>query len=326
MGHRNKKYQFVVSPFFLGFIVLSLIVSALYIHVGAVKDQWIPAIISFVEIDSVSGNFSNMLALVFLSLSALSLYILNEKVMTIGSKGAVLPMMYLVFTLISPQAVYFSGASVAAFLIIWSVYYSIHSKNGEKEFFLAGFFIASAAIFEPVVSLMIPFVILFSFSGRSFTLRGLVTIIISVLIPFFFLLSLRYIFFQDALDFAEIFVDDIVKIESISLIQKKIADYAVLSVILLLSVLSLFSVLRYVNRYKIIKSMALNRFFAILISGSVILLLYPSIRDYFAPVIAVPVSVIITDALCEQDKNTGKRVIFLIMIIFILISRIAEFI
>ncbi|MEN6618866.1 MAG: hypothetical protein ABFC28_05150 [Rikenellaceae bacterium] len=321
----RRKYQFVTSPFFLGTFLVLYFISAIYIPVEN-SERWIPALIGFLDFESLSSTASIILATIFVVLTAISLYLFNERNLMIGQRGILLPIIYLIFAMSTPKTICFSGVSVASLLIVWSIYYSIFSRKGDRELFFSGFLISLAALFDPHVTLLIPLIIFFSLRSAVVTLRSVAIILGSVLIPFVFMFSFRYLFFEDALFFGEIYLTDLTSIAYPALSMKNVSDIILTLSLFLYLFFAVGYILSNMNRYKILKSLSFSRFISLLLLCVLIALFYPQSGEGITQIIAIPVSALVLEYVSSSEKPARKRVGFLLVLIFLSISRIARFV
>ncbi len=322
---RVRKYIFVTSPVFLGIFLMLLYISALYIPVEN-NERWIPALIGFLDFESISKSVSIIIASVFLISTAISLFIFNERNLMIGHRGIMLPVIYLIFAVASPKTLYFSGISVASLFVVWSLYYSLFSRKGDKEMFIAGFLIAVAALFDPHVTLLMPLIIFYSLRSSVLTARGVAVMIGSVMVPFIFMFSFRYLFFDDALFFGEIYLTDLKDICYPRIGLKNVADIVLALTTSIYLVFAISNSLSNINRYKILKSNSFSRFISWIVFSALIMVFYPKSGEAFIQILAIPGSVLVAEYITQTEKPTRKRVGFLLVLIFLSISRIASLI
>lgn len=322
---RKRRYEFVTSPFFLGLFLVLYFVSAIYLPVEN-SERWIPALIGFVDLESISRSLSITLATVFILLTSISLYIFNERNLMIGQRGILFPIVYLIFAITTPKSIFFSGVSVASLFIVWSLYYTIFSKKGDTEMFISGFLISLAALFDPHVTLLFPLIIFFALRSAVVTARAVVIVLVSILIPFAFMLSFRYLFFQDALFFIEIFISDLTSIDYPSLNLKNVSDIVVILSFFLYLLFAVSYVFNNMSRYKILKSHSFSRFMSLLLFCLLIVLFYPQSGEGLTQIIAIPVSVLVLEYVNSPEETAKKRVGFLLVLIFLVINRISCFI
>ncbi len=321
---RIRKYLFITSPILLGVIMVLFYISALYLPYEN-SERWIPALIGIVDFDSISKQLSVILATIFLLLSTISLYSFNVQNMMIGRSFFLLPIIYLIFSLSTPSTLYFSGVSVASLFVIWSVYYSIFSKRGDKDLFISGFLISVAALFDPHIILLIPLIIFYSLRSSVVSLRTITIVIASIIIPFAFMFSFRYLFFQDAIFFGEIYLTDLSAIKYPSISLRNIAEIILALFFVIYISLAILNAVRNINRYKILKSNSFSRFISMLIFTGLIILLYPESGEGLIQIFSIPASVIVVEYISATEKPARKRAGYLLILIFLAMSRIAGF-
>jgi len=322
---RIKKYQFVTSSFFLGIFIILYYISALFIPVEN-SERWIPALIGFLDFESLTKFVSICLGTIFMVFTAISLYFFNERNLLIGKSGVLLPVVYLIFALSTPKTIYFSGVSVASLFVVWSIYYSLFTRKGDKELFISGFLISLAALFDPHITLLIPFILFYSLRFAGVTPRSVAVILGSILVPFAFMFSIRYLFFEDALFFGDIYLTDLKSIYYPSLSLKNVADIVLTLSLFIYLCFAISYALKNINRYKILKSNSFSRFISMLIFTSFIVFFYPQSGEGLTQIIVIPVSALVVEYISSTEKPTRKRIGYLLILIFLSISRVASFI
>ncbi|OFY39690.1 MAG: hypothetical protein A2X18_09780 [Bacteroidetes bacterium GWF2_40_14] len=322
---RKRRYEFVTSPLFLGLFLVLYFVSALYLPVEN-SERWIPALIGFVDLESLPPDLSITLGTIFIILTSISLYVFNERNLMIGQRGILFPIVYLIFSITTPKSIFFSGVSVASLFVVWSLYYTMFSKKGDMELFISGFLISIAALFDPHVTLLFPLIIFFALRSAVVTPRAVAIVAGSLVIPFAFMLSFRYLFFQDALFFIEIFISDLTSIDYPSLRLMSVSDIIVTLSLFLYLMFAVSYALNNMNRYKILKSHSFSRFISLLLLCVLIVLFYPQSGEGLTQIIAIPVSVLVLEYVSSPEKPSKKKVGFLLVLIFLVINRISCFI
>ncbi len=302
-----------------------LVVSALYVDIDAREAVYAPTLTGFVDFEAFPEWVSIICSLVSLIIVSSSLYYLNERFLAVGKRVTMLPALYLVIALISPQTIYFSGSTIASFWLVWSLYHSLNSSKSETSLFLTSFFVSISAIFEPLFIWLLPIPLIFSFSGRVFNMRDFVMVLIAAILPFVFLFSGRYLLFDDASLYGHFYIDKLAKVGTDFTLEIKIVDYVLFGTMGILLLLALREVFSKLFNYKITKSKGFNRTLAVLIFCLAVMLFYPGIRSFFGAVIALPLSILFAELISVDRRGVMGRIVFLIFLILIVLSRISDF-
>lgn len=321
-----RRYNFTNSPLFLGIYFIFLISVTFYIGKPSFNDQWISALFSFRGNSPISLNLQIFILLLLYLSTVYLLHNINSKILTIGKEKLFLPLIYLIFTFSSPSSVNLSGAVPAAFLIILSVYYTILSHKDEKFIFVSGLLISLAVIFEPRFFLLIILPVIFVFSGRTLNFRELVILLISIILPFIVLSSVYQQLTGNLSGLINAFIVRITSTEGSVIIKDTTVGYALLFVSVILVSIALKDLLSRINRVKIIKAMALYRHIALLLGLLVIYFIYPSLSESILPVIALPISVIVSESISSRESSSSGRIMFFVFLILLTIKKIYYFI
>lgn len=326
MDTRGKRDSLILNPMMLVVLLLASWVSAGFVSLPPSLGEWIPAIISFTDISQMGTSLSKSIATMLLVINALSLYSIGLRSLSTGANKFLLPLIYLLFVLISPASLRFSGASAAAPIMLWSIYFSISPKQSDLHFFISGFLASLAALFEPSLALIILLVLLLAFSSRGVNIRSFITLLSSVILPFSFILTIRYVLFNDALLFAELYLNEFINISPLDFSINSFADIVLFAALIVVLISSLWYIAQKRGNYKINKSRAVNRFSLLLGAIVVVLVLFPDNTSSMAPVVAIPVSVVINEYLLNYEKSNKHKVQWAILLSLMLVARISEII
>jgi len=321
----NRKYNFVISLPFLVLMLVFMSVTAWDMPVGNFQ-RWIPILAGFVDIEDIPLLQSHLLSTLCLFLSSLSLYAFNERFIMAGRISLILPLVYLILAFSSSHSMIFSGTSVASLIVIWSFYSSMNVKKEDQSIFVSVFLATSAALFEPLALYLVPVAIFFSMRDVTVSMRTIVLTLLAVLIPFVFICSLRFIFFDDALIFAEEYFSHL-RVEFILEPNvKSVSNIMYIIALIALILASVKDIFRRINSFKIVKSASFVRFITMIFFLAGTILLYPGSGSWVMQIIAIPAAVLIVESTGEHENSHKKRLGLLIVTIFMIVSRIACFI
>lgn len=326
MNKRGKRYSVILNPAVLLVLLIASWISAGFISVPYTGGEWIPAVISFADISQMGESLSRYIATMLLIANAISLYAIGLKRLTTGANKFLLPVIYLLFVMISPASLKFSGAAAAAPLVLWSLYFSVSSKQSDLHFFISGFLASIAALFEPTLGLLVLLAVSMAFYSRGVNARSLVMMLTSVFLPLIFVISIRHLLFDDALLFAELYFEEFINISPLEFTIKSFADlvlYVAISIVLISAIWHIFQKMR---GYKIEKARAISRFTLMLLTIIIVVFLFPVNSLSIAPVISIPVSVVINEYLLNYDKSNKHKIQWIILLALMLVARISEII
>jgi len=318
------KYNFSTSPLLLAVVLIVSYFAAFRVYGNAASSDWIPALISFVDAESFTPRISLLLSSFLLILNALSLYIIGLRLLGTAKSKFLLPVLYLIFALVSPKVLIFSGSSAAALFVLWSLFFSISARQSDLNFFISGFLISVATLFEPQLTFIVPLLLAFSFNSRAPGARSAVLMLFAIAIPWIFLLSLRYIFFQDAILFAQLFAEELLGVSFFRFSLESVADFALMIFFTIITLSAVAFIMTQRSSYKILKSVACTRFIILLFFLVVMLFIYPHTRGTLSSLIAVPVAVVINEYMLNYSKSNKHQIQFLILLILIFVVVISD--
>ncbi len=325
----EHRYRFVYSPFFLGLMTLLLLVSSVLLSPVSfynTRFNWIPLLAGFVNLETLSPALSVFLSLSFHLITVILLYRFNEKLFTCGKSSLQLAFTYLVFALTPESTIFFSGSSIAAPLLMSSIYFSLLSKDDDNNLSIAAFLISLATMFNFLLVFMIPVILFYSLQSSSFELRKFVLSILVVLMPYIFVVSIRHLIFGDASIFLELLWTDIASVSAPAINAGNLADIVLIISFVVVFYRSVISVGKVVNRYKTLKYSSILRNIMVFLFLSLISLFYPAYGTQLFVLISIPMSLLIYESVSMESNLKARRAEFFVLMIFIAISRIAHFI
>jgi|GEM_PF-1084169 len=326
MNNTASRYSLFSNPAFLLMVLIASWISAGFVPYAGNESHWIPALISVTDISQLSEMWSMYIATGLLIFNAFSLYVIGLKRLNTGKNKFLLPVIYLIFVLVSPSVLYFSGSSAAASLVLWSLYFITTSKQSDLHFFISGFLASIAALFEPALVLLEFLIIGFALKSRGISARSLVMMFSSMMIPFLFMLSVRYLLYQDAAIFTELFAEAVLSADPMQIGLQSFADlvlYLALFVVLLSAV---WHIAEKRGRFKIEKARTLTRFVLMLMLMLLIIMLFPGKMSSFAPVISIPAAVLMNEYLLNYEKSNKHKIQWIILLALMLVARLSEII
>lgn len=329
MAKKNNRYSFVSSPFVLGLYSLFFLITSLILSAGKYsppRDSQVSILTGFLETQYLSPTISVLLTLAITGITAFLIYSLNYRHINTGKGSFVLVFLYFIFLLSSPRTIFFDGSTIAAPLFLLSLYYTINSRDEHMNNFSAGILISTATLFDFHLIALIPFITYYSLTKSSFSFRSLIAFISAVTLPYLFVFSIRYMAFEDATLFAQIFWSNISTISFPHLNIDTVAHGCLLLSSLFITYKAIYSILNQLTSYKIFKATALMRFIVTAAVFAAIVLINKDIQSKYMTFLAIPLSYIVNEYLTNKDTNLNKKGEFLVFLTILALTRVAEFI
>lgn len=321
----NRKYSFAISiPYLI--LLFAFMSATAWILPAQNIQRWIPVLAGFVEIEDIPLLDSHIIAAVFLIITAVSLYAFNERYIMTGRVSLTLPLVFLILALSSPLSLIFSGTSVATLFLMWSLYTTLTLKKNDQNSFLSVFLATSAALFEPLAVFLIPIAMFFSIREIAVSLRKIVLILLAFLIPFLFIISLRFIFFDDAVIFAEEYLRHLKAGAVLEPNIRSVSNILFLLEFIILLLTSIKSVYRRINSFKIVKSASFVRFTTMIVFLAILVILYPESSSWLMQIVSLPAAVLIVESTGENEDSHKRKLSFFLVTIFMVLSRVVCFI
>ncbi len=321
----NRKYSFAISiPYLI--LLFAFMSATAWILPAQNIHRWIPVLAGFVDIEDIPLLDSHIIAAVFLIITAVSLYAFNERYIMTGRVSLTLPLVFLILALSSPLSLIFSGTSVATLFLMWSLYTTLTLKKNDQNSFLSVFLATSAALFEPLAVFLIPIAMFFSIREIAVSLRKIVLILLAFLIPFLFIISLRFIFFDDAVIFAEEYVRHLKAGAVLEPNIRSVSNILFLLEFIILLLTSIKSVYRRINSFKIVKSASFVRFTTMIVFLAILVILYPESGSWLMQIVSLPAAVLIVESTGENEDSHKRKLSFFLVTIFMVLSRVVCFI
>ncbi|NCB97741.1 MAG: hypothetical protein EOM36_05240 [Bacteroidia bacterium] len=321
----NRKYSFAISiPYLI--LLFAFMSATAWILPAQNIHRWIPVLAGFVDIEDIPLLDSHIIAAVFLIITAVSLYAFNERYIMTGRVSLTLPLVFLILALSSPLSLIFSGTSVATLFLMWSLYTTLTLKKNDQNSFLSVFLATSAALFEPLAVFLIPIAMFFSIREIAVSLRKIVLILLAFLIPFLFIISLRFIFFDDAVIFAEEYLRHLKAGAVLEPNIRSVSNILFLLEFIILLLTSIKSVYRRINSFKIVKSASFVRFTTMIVFLAILVILYPESGSWLMQIVSLPAAVLIVESTGENEDSHKRKLSFFLVTIFMVLSRVVCFI
>lgn len=321
----NRKYNFAISiPYLI--LLFAFMSATAWILPAENIHRWIPVMAGFVDIEDIPLLDSHIIAAVFLIITSVSLYAFNERYIMAGRVSLTLPLVFLILALSSPFSLIFSGTSVASLFLLWSLYTTLALKKNDQNSFLSVFLATTSALFEPLAVFMIPIAMFFSIRETAVSIRKIVLILLAFLIPFVFIISLRFIFFDDAVIFAEEYMRHLKFGEVMEPNIRSVSNILFLFEFILLLLTSIKDVYRRINSFKIVKSASFVRFTTMIVFLAILVILYPESSSWLMQVVSIPAAVLIVESTGENEDSHKRKLSFLLVTIFMVLSRVVCFI
>lgn len=328
MATGDYQYKFVCSPLFLGLYMLSLLVTSLYLSGSAYSPPqqiWIPLLSGFTDPSFYSASTSVLLTLAITGVSATIVFMINSNYLGNEKKSITLILLYLIIVMTVPGTIFLRGSTLAAPFFLMAVYNAIKTSESEKSIFNAGFLTAAASLFDPHILATLPFIFYFTLVSSSFSFHSIALFMTSVFLPFLFLFALRYIVFDDALLFAELFKDHLLSASSPTIKIESVADLFLVLFSFYLAYRAVSNLLGRLSTFKITNALTITRFTVVLVVFLVLATINPDLQDGFMYLLAIPSAFILNEYLSNSRDDKIKRVELLILLILISVSRVSEF-
>lgn len=203
----NSKRAYWASAIVL--LLIGLFITSFLVPVMDKSDEWIPLLSGFVDMDVLYGNQFLLAAVGLLCIVglAVSVYFIATKTVSESFNIYYIELFLLLIILSDPMAVYFSAIYPAAILIIWVIYCFMQNQK-----FTALFLLSTASLFYAPIIWMIPVVLVTLFVGVSDFWRVFVKAIGGMLIPYLYILTFRYICFNDVSVFGYQYFNEVIRL------------------------------------------------------------------------------------------------------------------
>ena len=218
------KYSFWIKV--LSCLVAGLAITSYFIPDAGKGEVWIPLFSGFCDLQGLSGNIivKAVLGGIFNILICVSLLAVNTKSVNNVFNPGFSVLFFLLVVLLNPEAAYFSALHPAVLMFVWGQYFFI-----TKQKFLAMFLLSLSSLFYAPLFWVLPLVMTISIFGAADIPRVAVKSLGGILLPFVYIISFRYMAFNDAL----VFIDECI-IESKKIVANLVGN--------------LFLIIRFIDR------------------------------------------------------------------------------
>lgn len=325
MSTGRVRYLFTTSAVFITFflIILAWLTVGNFGSGSDMGSGWINSLFGInTDSDDIKPFYIILAVTIIVLGNALILHRLNTTILSIGKEKLFLPVLYTLLLTASPESIAIKGATISSLFVFLSLFYTLSASKDEKNLFLSGLFISIAVIAEPRFFILLLYPLIFSMAGRTFKIRELVILLLSIALPVIALMSFYRIVNGNLEELIESFTGTIFLKDVIKVPENTPVGYLLVILYVILTLWGLFGILRKINRYKIIKAMTLYRLIALLFFVFVIYCFYPSMFTLLTPLSAIPMSVIFAEQLEFRENGNSYRAIFFVYLILLAVRAV----
>lgn len=308
------------TPLFL--LLGVLFVSSFFVPFREKTGEWIPLLSGFVDLEGVYANKILLIAggIVSIVLLLLPVCFINSKAAN-KSFGMYYTVLFcLLLILVNPMSLYFSTIYPAAILVAWTQYCLV---TGQR--FTAFFFLSLASLFYAPVFWGLPVVVAISLVQSTDLLRDLFKSLGGALLPWLYLLTFRYIYFSDPLEFIGEYAHQLMQV-SVPVYSLNLLTIFVLICFGIVSLHAFVNILGRLNRQNIFTGYLLRVELTASLFALVLFVLYWGVKSMPLCILLAPSFSLLLSNFYSRDKvsRTAKAELMLLMGAA-LIARVAYF-
>lgn len=315
----NRRYNFAVSPFFLGVLYIIIILSDIFSGSSIADGGEIPGL--FFDLPA-RGYLTVSFSVALLTAVVITLYRLNETRVTAGRSSLVLVLLYLLLVSSSPGYLSYPQRFFSALMVSAALYYSNCRERSEKELFLANFFISAAALTEPLTTLLIPVIFYFSLRSSSANARSVTTALTGVILPFLFSAAILYLLKGEVGIFKNI-LSAIGDPHVTFPLRGKLYEIVFTMALSLYLIFSIGHILKRINRFKVIKSKYFARVTSLMVIMAFVSIFCSSESNDATVITAIPASFAAAEYSASDNSSPGGRVLLLVVLILLTLVKIS---
>lgn len=304
-------------------VLCGLFVSSFFLPVADKTDDWTPLLSGFVEMDLFYTNklLLAMGGILSIAILVVSIYFINAK--TIGRSFSVYytSLFALLFIFSNPCGVYFSAIYPAAILLTWVQYCLI-----VKQRFTAFFLLACASLFYAPILWLVPVVLIITLIGTPDFFRVFLKSFTGLLIPYLYILSFRYILFNDMDVFVQHYFKEIISMEFPIYSLGFTTMFLVLCFVIIL-LHAVIDILSKLNRQSILTGYILKQELITIVLGALLFFVFWGDQSLpLGALLATPGSLILSHYFLQNKKRNQARVELVLLMSAAVIARAAYFI
>ena len=305
-------------------LILSAAILFSFKNVSFSSSTYVPALAGFVDMEQIPYIFSLTVGLTLFILAAVSIYYISEELFASSRRSRYILLMYLLFALINPSVLLFSGASVASLAMIWSIYFIMRSKNSSSAIFISPFLASVASLFYPYIAFIVLLSIFFVLNFKELSIRAITVSFIGALFPYIFIGSLRYIFFEDVSVFAELLLSELINISVPEIRVSSVPEILQMLLLILVALKSVGSVMKTIRFYRVEESSALSKMIILFVFLVLANIVYPATYGSYMVFIAIPLSFVVCEYINPIGGNVGRvrGADLLVLLVIIFMTRI----
>ncbi|MCI1719439.1 MAG: hypothetical protein LKM37_00155 [Bacteroidales bacterium] len=305
-------------------VVLFQVVTCFFIPTNYERaGEWIPLFSGFWDMDIVmtAGMKSIIYGIASAVLLLLSLYILNDKLFSSISKSFTTVAVAATLIFCDPMAVYFTSIYPAAICIVWSLYCLLTA-----QIFLAFFLISLASMFFAPLILTIPVVMIITLIVGSDSLRIFLKSIGGTLVPIIYVLSFRYLEFNDVGVFCSQFAEQLTAV-NFEFFSKHLADLFMILCIMIVSLHAIIRTLIEQGHNNIAEANGLRLAILSAVLSAAVYFLYSGAGNIPVGILIAPMlAVILSNFFTSGYKEQSVRIEIIILLCSFIVARLGFFI
>lgn len=306
-GSRNASAWSIPLPLLLA----GLFISSFFVPFREKTDEWIPLLSGFVDMEAFYLNRIWLVAGGILSLFLLiiPLYFINSRALCKSFRMYYTLLFCMLVILVNPMSVYFSTVYPAAICITWMQYCLIIRQR-----FIAFLLLSLASLFYAPVMWAVPVVLVITLIGTPDIFRAFFKSIGGILIPYVYLFSFRYIYFNDTEVFIQQYLQEMIKIE-IPVYSLSFTNIFVVICFLIITLHAVFAILGKLGRQSILTGHILKTELVAFLLGTILFLLFWGVTSLPLCVLLAPTMSLLLSNYFTQDKvsRTAKAELILLM-------------
>lgn len=306
----------------LALLLAGLFISSFFVPFREKTEEWIPLLSGFVDVEAFYLSRAWLAAGGILSIFLLivPLYFINSRALSKSFRIYYTLLFCMLVILVNPMSVYFSTIYPAAICITWMQYCLIIRQR-----FIAFLLLSLASLFYAPVMWAIPVVLAVSLIGTPDIFRAFLKCMGGLLIPYIYLFSFRYIYFNDTEVFIQQYLQEMIKIE-IPVYSLSFTNIFVVICFLIITLHAVFAILGKLGRQSILTGHILKTELVTFLLGAIIFALFWGVTSLPLCVLLAPTLALLLSNYFTQDKvSRAARAELILLMGAVAVARAAYF-
>lgn len=306
----------------LSLLLVFLIATSFFMSVSSDFDGWIPITAGLIENDiSFNAVWSVLLSCCFMSLIVGIIVFFVEEHTDYSFNFVYCITLALIIILSDPKALFFNQIYVVSLFLLLSLYFMV-----KESLFWGAFLCSVATLFYAPIMWSLPFFLVFRIFKTQDYLRDSVKIIGGFIVPFIYIISFRFIWFDDVYEFITKYSEQVININDEFLFTNVVYSFMII-IIAIVAIHAIFSSLKVINKKTLLADKMIRTDMEYMLFTSILFLFFSHGHQAPLSILVAPyIAVLFSFYFSLNNDKYSTRVEMILFVCAIVLTRVSYFI